>query len=212
MRLSKRLASVADMVTEGSIIADIGTDHGFLPIELVKSGKCPSGFAMDIRQGPLDRAISHIDEEGLNDKIICRLSNGFEKLAMDEAGTAVIAGMGGDIIADIILSKPGITKELVVSPHTHPELVRKALHTAGYRIVDENMVNDAGKNYVIIKANRGKGSELYSDVEYLFGKILIRKKHPILREMLENEIDKFKDITQKKEYIDTVHIALELMR
>jgi len=212
MKLSKRLNAVAQMVTVGNTIADIGTDHGFLPIELVRSNKCPKAFAMDIGQGPLDRAIEHVAAEGLTDKIQCRLSNGFEKLDMDEADTAVIAGMGGDLMASIILSKPGVTSEMVLSPHTHPELVRKALHKSGYVIIDENMIEDMGKVYVIIKAKKGKEKENYSETEYMFGRILIEKKNIILKQYLQKELDKFTGLLQKEDYINTVNIALELMR
>jgi len=212
MKLSKRLTAVADMVTAGHVIADIGTDHGFIPIQLIKTGKCPRGFAMDIGQGPLDRAIEHVDAEGLNNKIECRLSDGFDKLNICEADTAVIAGMGGDLIASIITSKPGITKEIVASPHTHPELVRKALHDCGYSIIDENMIEDMGKFYVIIKGELSQESDIYTDLEYLFGKILLERKNTILKQFLEIEKKRYKNISQKEDYLNIINNALELMR
>ena len=90
MELSRRLMSVASGVTKGNRLADIGTDHGYIPIYPVSEGIIPSAIAMDVNQGPLDRADAHIREHGLEDKIGTRLSNGLEKLDADEADTIVV--------------------------------------------------------------------------------------------------------------------------
>jgi len=152
--MKERLQILADMVSEVRCIADIGTDHGFLPIELVRTGKAHFAIAMDIASGPLERAKAHICEAGLSDRIECRLSDGFDKLDPQEADAAVIAGMGGDLMADIISRKPYAVRELILSPHSHPEKVRAVLRICGYCIREERMIADDNKYYVFIKAVR----------------------------------------------------------
>lgn len=224
MKLSKRLKKVAEMVTTGNTIADVGTDHAFLPIALIEEGKCSRAVAMDIASGPIRRAQEHVNESGLATAIECRLSDGFEKLSPDEVDTVVIAGMGGDLICNILEKKKRIAKELIVSPHTHQEIVRRELLKQGYRITDEAMIIDAGKYYVVIKAERcgdaTKEAEAFHDgdnegafekltpAEEYFGKILIERKDEILKSFLLKELDKFHDIPQKSEYVELIKSVL----
>lgn len=211
--MKERLHVIADMVTEGHSVADIGTDHGFLPIELVRSGKSPYAIAMDIVEGPLMRAREHVNEAGLNERIECRLSDGFDRLDSGEVDTAVIAGMGGDLICEIISRHPDVVNELILSPHTHPEKVRQSLRDHQYAIIDENMISDGSKYYVVIKAIKGKSDDYEDEPMYdYFGKILIERKDEILLRFLCNEVKKFSNISQKKEYLDFVNKALEAMR
>ena len=136
--LSKRLQTVAGMVTKGNIISDIGTDHGYVPIYLVEENITDKAYAMDINQGPLDIANKHIKEKGLERKITTILSNGMEKLKDNMIDTAVIAGMGGDLIVSILENGKSIKgiKELVLSPHKRVDLVRKYLLENNWQIVD----------------------------------------------------------------------------
>ena len=100
--MSKRLAAIGALVTEGGILADIGTDHALLPIRLVLDGKVPRAIAMDVNEGPLARAGEAIRRAGLADRIQTRLSDGFAALKEGEADSAVIAGMGGDLVIRIL--------------------------------------------------------------------------------------------------------------
>jgi len=211
--MKKRLLTIADMVSQGCRIADIGTDHGFLPIELVRSGKVPYAIAMDIVNGPLSRAKEHILAAGLDDRIECRLSDGFDKLNPGEADTAIIAGMGGDLIADIIARKPDVVNELILSPHTHYEKVRKALRDAGYSIIEERMIIDLDKYYVFIRAIKDPSvkDEAITMYDY-FGPLLIKNKDKILHAYLMKELEKYQYIEQKQQYIQIVKMALEAMR
>ena len=102
MKLSKRLELVASFVPKGSRIADIGTDHGHLPICLVEQGICPGAVAMDVGRGPLGRANAHIREHGLSGVIETRLSDGLARLRPGEADTVVMAGMGGQLVIHIL--------------------------------------------------------------------------------------------------------------
>ena len=102
MQLSKRLQAVARLVTPGSRLADVGTDHGYVPIWLFEQGQILSAIAMDLRNGPLERAREHIQMHGLDAHIETRLSDGLDKLLPGEADSIVIAGMGGMLVVKIL--------------------------------------------------------------------------------------------------------------
>ena len=209
--LSKRLQTVAGMVTKGNIIADIGTDHGYVPIYLVEENITDKAYAMDINQGPLD-----IKEKGLEGKIITILSNGMEKLKDNMIDTAVIAGMGGDLIVSILENGKSIKgiKELVLSPHKRVDLVRKYLLENNWQIVDEAMVFDVGKYYTVIKALKcDKTENDYSKVQLEYGKLLLENRNPVLKEYLEKEYKKFSKIAEnmKKEKSDNLHKVEEIL-
>ncbi|MDO4938505.1 MAG: class I SAM-dependent methyltransferase [Lachnospiraceae bacterium] len=210
MNLSHRLQKIADMVTPGYTVADIGTDHAYLPIELVSTGKCPSAIAMDIKDGPLRIAQKHIEEHGLEDKIICRLSDGLQQLKNHEVRCAVISGMGGDLISRIISDDPDKAEELIISPHTHYESVRKCLRNNHYSITDEDMLVDSGKYYLIIKAVKEEKELTHDDTDCddYFGRILIERKNSCLKEYLLKEKAKFLNIPQKSEYLKIVDMAI----
>jgi len=190
--------TVASGVTKGNRLADIGTDHGYIPIYLVQEGICPSAIAMDVNQGPLDRAESHIREYGLADKIGTRLSNGLERLDPSEADSIVIAGMGGALMTDILTKGIHVVnagKELILQPQSEIFKVRHFLHENGYAIVEEQIVKEEGKYYFIIKALPG---EQHYGEEYLYeyGEILLREKSPLMLEYLEREMTKYHKIME----------------
>lgn len=215
IQLSKRLQYVADFITPGLVLADIGTDHGFIPIYMVFADKTPKAFAMDINEGPLERAIEHIEEKGLGDKIETRLSDGLQKLNGNEAEAVLIAGMGGSLVIKILdegkHALEGV-KELVLSPHTEADLVREYLKTTDFVIEKEGMVIDAGKYYVVIKARRreeneqgllyineneapeGVEEELYKTLCTKYGRLLLEEKNPILKELLTKELGTYNSI------------------
>lgn len=152
-KLSKRLQAAADFVTEGSRVADIGTDHGFLPIYLVQSGKCRRIIAMDIKAGPLERAREHIAAAGLGGSIQTRLSDGLRELAEGEADSAVIAGMGGLTVIYILdqgQEQLRHLKELVLEPQSDIAKVRRYLREHKLEIDRETVVQEAGKFYPVM--------------------------------------------------------------
>lgn len=212
MILSKRLKAIAGMITPGTVIADIGTDHAFLPIEMVRSGQIPCAIAMDINPGPLDIARRHIDEAHLSAKIECRLSDGMSSLLRNEVKCAVIAGMGGDLISRIITNDPDKAGELILAPHTHPETVRATLRRFSYEISDEDMIIDSENYYTIIKAVKSDDQlQEPEDYEDFFGPVLIKKRSNCLHTFLLKEKYKFSDIPQKSSYIDLINRTLEEM-
>lgn len=196
MTLSKRLQAVADMVTPGLVVADIGTDHGYVPIYLTKNNIVPKAYAMDINKGPIERANKNIEGENLQDKIITIQSNGMEKLKPNMAESVVIAGMGGELMIDIIKNSPviGELKELILSPHSEIDYVRKTMLENNWKIVDEEMVKDNKKYYTVMKLIPGREQNEYSRMELIYGRYLIEKKSDTFIEYLDREYNKYTEI------------------
>lgn len=189
MELSKRLQAVADLVTEGVSVADIGTDHGYIPIYLVGTGKNSAAIAMDINEGPLKRAKENILEAGLEEKIKLYLSDGLCVLQPDEAEAMIAAGMGGALIIQILENSPEIVKsmkEFILQPQSELHKVREYLNTHGFRVIEENMIKEDGKFYPMMKMIHGE-EEPYSQEELYYGRKLLQIKHPVLFEYLNKE-------------------------
>ncbi len=189
MQLSERLQAVALLVTPGSRLADVGTDHGYVPIWLWERGRIPSAIAMDVGEGPLSRAKEHIRAHRGEDVIETRLSDGLEKLAFGECDSLVIAGMGGmlmkKILADGQALLPGF-RELALQPQSDVHEVRRFLQRAGWRIADEEMVFEDGKYYPMFRVVQGV-MDYDREIWFLYGKILLERKHPVLKRYLEKE-------------------------
>ena len=209
--LSARLKCIADMVPEGMTLADIGTDHGYIPIVLCAAGKVPKAIAADINPGPLEICREHVRSAELTEKIECRLSDGLDAFVSGEAQCILIAGMGGDLIVDILCRGKDITQKtdaLVLSPHTHPEKVREYLYRGGYRITDEDMVRDAGKYYPVIRAVYDGIIRKTDAAECYFGPVLLKQHHPVLKEYLEKEKHKYDEIAAYLKLIEKTEDAL----
>ena len=112
MQLSKRLLAVSEMVTSNSRLADIGTDHGYIPIYLIENKRVPRAIAMDVNKGPLNRAKENIEHHGLENYIETRLSDGAAALHSGEVDAVVIAGMGGGLVMKILTEGSGVLKSV----------------------------------------------------------------------------------------------------
>lgn len=197
MHLSKRLQMVTDCVTKGNTVADVGCDHAYISIYLVENEIATRAVAMDINEGPLQRAACNVKEYGYENRIMTRLSDGLQKLQPGEADSIVIAGIGGDLMVRILSEGDACVKsakELVLQPQSEVDKVRRYLHKLGFLIVQENMCIDDGKYYVVIHAknekipyDEAKELTLLERVENKYGPILLKQKHPILKQYLEKE-------------------------
>lgn len=190
--ISERLRRLAACLPDGCrTVADIGTDHGFLPIYAVKNGLAQRAVAADVRPGPLSRAADHVAREGLEEKISLRLSDGFERIAPGEADCAVIAGMGGDTVCGILSAgreTARTMRRLVLSPQSHAARVREWLERNGFRLVREELLTEDGKWYPILCAEPGE--ETLTDVRRSFGPRLLEKADPLLGQQLIRELEK----------------------
>lgn len=154
VELSARLKALADMVTPGNRVCDVGCDHGFLPVYLVQKKISPKVLAMDVRPGPLSRASEHVEEYGLEEYIETRLSDGLRNMEAGEAESLVCAGMGGRLMQRILeegREKTAAFRELILQPQSEIGGFREFLRSGGYQTVAENMIEEEGKFYPMMK-------------------------------------------------------------
>lgn len=158
--LSERLKTLSNM-TVGRVCADIGTDHALLPCYLIETGRADYCYACDIAVGPLERAKKNIAKEGLKDKIETVLADGIPEGLCDKCDTVIIAGMGGELIADILKrGNIGENTNLVLQPMSRAVNLREYLNKNGFKILEETAFTDKGKTYSAIRAQKG------ADIEY----------------------------------------------
>lgn len=199
MQLSKRLSAVAGLVTPGSRLADVGTDHGYVPIFLVQSGRVPGAVAMDVNEGPLARAREHIRAAGLEAYIQTRLSDGVSALRPGEADAVVIAGMGGPLMARILSDGARVLsdcREFILQPQSEVREFRTWLLEHNFRIEQEEMVREDGKFYPIIRAVHGR-MRWESGEQLRFGRLLLMKRDPVLLEFLKRELKVNEEIRKR---------------
>ena len=173
--LGARLKAVASFVRGGGVLADIGTDHAYLPVFLIQKGVVPYVIASDIGEGPLENAKKTVDAYGLADRIELRLSNGLKRYAPNEVTEIVMCGMGGNLIEEILIDAPWVKTDrmhLVLQPMTHAEDVRRYLCENGFVIEKESCVRDGGRVYLLISALWQNASNVYEPGFYFFGKTL----------------------------------------
>lgn len=214
MELSYRLEKIAEKVTTNGIIADIGTDHAYIPIFLYKNNKIKKAIACDISKGPLKNASDNIARYNLQDKIETRLSDGLLKVTLeDNVDTIIIAGMGGMLIIDILEKSKEIvknTKELILQPQKSVHKLRMYLAENGFKIIEDEMIKEDGRYYSIIKAIKGQETTPYTKKEYLFGRFDINKKNNILKEYIEQELYKMEIVLKNIKEINKEERILEI--
>lgn len=152
---NKRLLQIAAFVRDGSRVADVGSDHAFLPVMLVESGKCPHAIATDIHQGPVLRARQTVREASLEDAIEVRMGDGLAPVLPHEVDDVVIAGMGGETIVAILQAAPWLqhpSYHLVLQPMSHAEELRRYLTEHGFAVQKETSLCDASHLYTVLCA------------------------------------------------------------
>lgn len=186
--LSARLNALAELVTPGRTVCDVGCDHGFLSIYLVQQGISPKVLAMDVRTGPLSRAQEHIREYEMEAYIESRLSDGLLAMKPGEAEALVCAGMGGRLMQKILTQsrdKAQGLKELILQPQSELGLFREFLRYEGYQTIAENMIEEEGKYYPMMKVMpTGKPIACEEPLYDLYGRELLEKRHPVLKQYL----------------------------
>ena len=205
IQLSQRLRAVAGLVQGQGVLADIGTDHGYIPIYLIQTGQVQRAIASDIGKGPLMRAQEHIHRCGLAEYIETRLTSGAIGYQPKEAQTFVIAGMGGGLMKQIMMESPEVfayAQEIILQPQSEQDVLRKYVVQQGYRIVEEDMVEEDGKYYPMMRiipkhtASEDESNPYTNPTEadWIYGGWLLRHKHPILQKYMEKEKTRYQKL------------------
>lgn len=193
------------LVPDGAKVADIGCDHGYAAIWLVRHGISEKVIALDINRGPIERAKEHVREAGLERQIECRLSDGTAKLSPGEADTLMLAGMGGPLMIRILEEGDRVFEKvdtLVLQPQSEIGEVRQFLSRQGFQITKEKACVEDGKYYFAIQAKRNAHlatETIQPDWQYRYGTYLLQKGDPVLREYLGKERDTCQSILKKLE-------------
>lgn len=184
MKLDKRLRAVAELVPQGAVLADVGSDHAYLPSALLLDKKIKYAIATDVAAGPCKVAQTTLAMQGLTKLAEVRQGDGLQPLHPNEADCIVIAGMGGNTIMEILAASPAVAKavaKLILQPMQVADKLRQYLVSNGYEITDEDLVQDEEYLYEIIVASPSKISvRQYSRAELLLGPLLLAKRHPLL--------------------------------
>ena len=205
--LTERLKTISSMI-RGRVCADIGTDHALLPCYLILSGKASKCYACDIAKGPLERAKANIEKYGLEEKIETVLYNGISPEIAANCDSIVIAGMGGNMIADILSVHKFKDIRLVLQPMTKQEVLREYLISNGFVIEDERTVFDNGKYYTVMQVGLGV-SEKYSPAKLEVGKQPLLRLDETDRMYIKNKVEALKKRLNNKETKSYVEEALK---
>ncbi|KOY74489.1 uncharacterized protein RZ54_12450 [Apilactobacillus kunkeei] len=193
-KLSQRLKVVADFVPQNSRVADIGSDHAYLPVYLMKQKQIEFGIASEVAKGPLDNAIQEIKAEGLSNRIDTRLADGLLSVQPeDKIDCVTIAGMGGTLIKNILENgKSHLSGDelLILQPNVGEDRLRTWLMNNQYQISDETILREDGHTYEIIVAKKTDEPVKYTEQEIKFGPFLLKQHSDVFVEKWENEIER----------------------
>ena len=197
-KLSKRLETVASFVPTGAIVADIGSDHAYLPCYLVHKGIAARAVAGEVVKGPYESAVKQVRTEGLTDKITVRMADGLAAVEeADEITAVTIAGMGGPLIVSILEKHPQALKtvtRLILQPNIHAKAIREWAMANGWAIQDEVILEEDGKIYEVLVLQRGEMK--LNEAQTLLGPKLMETKVPVFIEKWSREISNWQRVQQ----------------
>ncbi len=182
------------MVRRGKTVADIGTDHAYLPAYLVLNGFSPKALACDVRKGPLDNAKKTVEQYGIGDKITLRLSDGFDEIEASEADDFIMCGMGGTLMEELVSRTEWLkdsSKRIIVQPQSHAEDIRRYFVENGFKILVEDACTDSGKIYCAMAAEY-TGNIKEKSVSYIYTGELPKCKKTEAKLYLENILSRLK--------------------
>ena len=220
--ISKRLELVASFVPQGAILLDVGSDHAYLPIELVERGQIEGAIAGEVVEGPYQSAVKNVEAHGLKEKIQVRLANGlaaFEEA--DQVSVITIAGMGGRLIARILeegLDKLANVERFILQPNNREDDLRIWLQENGFQIVAETILGEAGKFYEILVVESGQMKLSASDVR--FGPFLSKEVSPVFVQKWQKEATKLefalgqipeKNLEERQVLVDKIQAIKEVL-
>lgn len=199
MVLSERLLTLVKMVPKTKTVADIGCDHGKAAVWLVKNGRADFAICTDISEKSLGKARRLAESNGLESRISLRAGNGFEVLLRGEVQSAVLAGIGGDLMKNILNNGGDKVPDIIVlSCNKKAEALRQWLCESGYNIEDEELVFENEKFYPVIRARRA-GAYSLSQTELELGPVLLKKKPEVLKRYVLQRLNALKAIQAELE-------------
>ncbi|AWE06816.1 tRNA (adenine(22)-N(1))-methyltransferase TrmK [Lysinibacillus sp. 2017] len=197
-KLSKRLEKVASFVPTGAIVADIGSDHAYLPCYLVHKGIAARAVAGEVVKGPYESAVRQVRTEGLSEKITVRMADGLAAVEeSDKVSAVTIAGMGGPLIVSILEKHPHALKtvtRLILQPNIHAKTIREWALGHGWALQDEVILEEDGKVYEVLVLQRGPMK--LTEAEILLGPKLMVSKSPVFVEKWSREVANWKRVQQ----------------
>jgi len=215
------------MVPSGLKIADIGTDHAFLPCYLLREKISPSAIGVEVNRGPYHKACATVNEFELQEKMEIRLGDGLAVIKPGEINVVIIAGMGGAVIRDILEKSPQVVSsldKLIIQPMRAPELIRKWLVDHGWLLSEEDLIYEDKQYYQIIGAipSRSENQKstaciqgppvILNKLETLYGPILLKKRHPLLAGLVEKDIAGLQEIINELAKSDNKDAKIRLIK
>ena len=220
--ISKRLEKVASFVPQGAILLDVGSDHAYLPIDLVERRRINSAIAGEVVEGPYQSAVKNVEAHGLREKIQVRLANGLTAFEEeDQVSVITIAGMGGRLISTILeegLDKLANVERLILQPNNREDDLRIWLQDNGFQIVAESILEEAGKFYEILVVEAGQMKLSASDVR--FGPFLSKEVSPFFVQKWQKEAEKLefalgqipeKNLEERQVLVDKIQAIKEVL-
>ncbi|MDY0234615.1 MAG: class I SAM-dependent methyltransferase [Gudongella sp.] len=205
MKLSNRLETILKLIPQNSIVADIGTDHGYIPRELIKNKISKFVIATDISAPSLEKTKEIVKNEDLDKSIDTRLGDGLSLIKEFEVDVVLIAGMGGILISEILTEakqKLDTFGTYILQPMVGADELRKYLINNGFRIVDEELAKEEDRIYEIIVAQRGLQA-FTNEIDYEINPLLIEKNHPFWRELILNRIKQKEKVVEELKQVQT---------
>lgn len=199
MKLNGRLLKISELVSSKKI-ADIGTDHGYIPTYLLSSGKIDFAILSDVNKGPLENAKKEVESKNLENKVSLRLGSGIDTVEPFEVDEVIIAGMGGILISEILESKKEVShnlKKLILQPMQAQSELRKYLLNNGYEIIDEVLVKEDFRIYEIIVCKYSNKNTKVDEIYYEVGEKLIQNKDELLNEFIDKKIYSYNQVIEK---------------
>ncbi len=195
IQLTPRLQAVADAVPAGAVLCDVGTDHAYLPVYLLQTGRVRAAIASDIRKGPLEHAAVTRRRYHLEDQIALRLGPGLETVLPNEADTVTICGMGGEMMIGILSAAPWTKADttLILQPQNGQEKLRLWLQHHEYTILQERIVREEQRWYTVLTVAGGKGMAPLEPAEALVGRPSLWVENPEWPAFLSWQIQKLEE-------------------
>lgn len=197
MKLTPRLKAVAELVPKGTRVADIGSDHAYVPVHLVRSGRAISVIASDVHHGPVENAQKVVEKFGLDKVIEVRHGSGFETYKTGEIDVAILAGMGGYLIRDLIIEGMPLVKTLkllVLQPMVAMRELRAWLLEQGFEFVEERVAVEGKKYYEIFSVHYSGKPQMATQKVIEIGQAMIRSEDAVSMKYLAHKINKLENL------------------